>query len=185
MFNVSGQEILIMDDYKEDIRESVTDAVEKANVFLKPYGLSVRLGDCQEEDAPSEDCLGYYEGGSVFESGTIMVNVLAGRLFDAFLDCYGGEELVSDMPGLRDEAAVTVFHEVGHGLMEHILDYADNIEEISDWVGSPEAEPFFDVFNDDNRSEEDVVEEFARNLYEGVPSVLSKCIAAMAERSWA
>ena len=172
------------ENYRQDIKESVEDALEKADAFLGLYGLSVRLGECQEENAPDDECLGYYESGSVFESGAIVVNVLADRLLDAFLDCYGGDELVSDVSGLREEAAVTVFHEVGHGIMERVLDYAENIEEISAWADSPEAEPFFDIFNDDNLSEEDVVETFARNLYEGVPSVLSDCLATMAGKHW-
>ena len=178
VFPFEGLFCVMQNHFLSIILDGVNQALETGNRFLEPFGLSVELGDCDPEYAPFGGVLGSYEAGSIFE-GVIKVNVFAETLLRTYLEDCADHGESPDESNLLEEAAVTVLHEVGHGLMERIVDYAENVDEISSWVDSDEAAPFFDVFNDDNKKEEDIVEEFGRNLFHDLPSPLSECIHAM------
>lgn len=164
------------------VLDKVEEAVRDANAFLSPFDLEVSVAYGDEYSKSSR--LGSYELGTVFE-GEIVVNVFVDNLLKSYRECERDSDRYStDYSVLAEEAYVTVLHEVGHGLMEKILDYANNVEEIDEWVSSEEAGPFYDVFNDDNLSEEDLVEAFARASWRKEESLLSRCVKAMREKEF-
>lgn len=143
-----------------DLLEAVTDI----GTWLSPFGYTLQ---CDDEDL-SEGQLGSYEKGSVFEK-EILIHVSPDNIEKAtqyeINDRYGN-------PG--NQVRITVFHEVGHALLEQIIDWANNIPEIDELCNGPFGEKYFEVL-DDSVEEETVVEDFAWGFFDGIPSPLQKC----------
>ena len=59
--------------------------------------------------------------------------------------------------------------------MNQITDWYENIPEIHDYVESTIIDDYFDVFDDENMTEEDLVEAFARHFLHGRPDQLKGC----------
>lgn len=140
--------------------------LKKINGFLKPFGLSVGA-DSDASAAPSEDSVGSYEAGSVFTK-EILVHVFPDRIRT-------GLEENGSTGGYASELALTLYHEVGHALMEQLIDYSENIPEFYPSMTAKFGSRFFDIFNDDNLSEEDIVEAFAQRFHSGKNSILQSC----------
>lgn len=124
----------------EEILYKVTD---EARQWLELTGLSLEI---LTDRPPREYGVGEYETKSVF-TGTIQIRV---GLYE-IMKMSNPEELQADV-------RVTVFHEIGHALMEWLNELSD--EEIE-----PYKEEYFDIFYDDNGvDEEDIVEEFGESF---------------------
>lgn len=147
--------------YRSKIQEAVKEAVDRINGFLAPSDLRVEV---DEPDIPRENCIGEYEAGSVFEK-TIVIRVFYENLTDV-----ASEEGLS-LDAILREARITVYHETGHGLMEQLLDWADSFPEETAGL----AEKYFDIFDDANLTEEEIVETFARRFDAGASSLLKSC----------
>lgn len=143
------------------IENTVEDAVGKMNIFLALSDLSVILGD--PSDLP-RGRVGEYEAGSVFEK-TIVIRVSYDNLRAE------ASEIGLTQGELLREARITVYHEAGHGLMEQLLDWADSFPEETAGL----AEKYFDIFDDANLTEEEIVESFARRFDAGASSLLKSC----------
>jgi Zn-dependent oligopeptidase len=142
--------------------------ISKAKSYLDDFGLELEILD--ENDAPirvDDDWVGQYEHDSVW-TGTIQVYLnmeLIKRLSDEFCSAEEENNIVS-----------TLYHEIGHGLLDMIIELPE--ESVEAYENDPE---FFDIFNDDNMSEEDIVEEFGESFVGGHPSLLRKLLERMLE----
>ena len=143
------------------ITKEIEAALSKINDFLSFTDLNVALAD----DGISNGCyVGEYEHGSVFEK-TILIRVSSEALEKE------SSKLNLTLTGLLRETRITVYHEAGHGLMEQLLDWADSFPvEMSAF-----EHRYYDIFNDDNMTEEEIVEAFARRFDAGASSLLQSC----------
>lgn len=65
---------------------------------------------------------------------------------------------------------------MGHALFEQLIDWSENLEEVETLLDGPFGEKYFDIFNDDNVTEEVLVERFARDFEnETSVSLLRQC----------
>lgn len=141
------------------------------NVFLNNSDLEVSCNMHALED----DVLGSYESGSVFEK-SIKVNID----IDNVLKACEEDDTEDEYSDPANVAKMTIYHEVGHGLMEQIIDWINDNPEISLLCDGPFGDEFKEVI-DDEYDEEDVVEDFAWGLFDGIPSALEKCWAHLCE----
>lgn len=151
------------------IEESIEKALRKINGWLKPSGLSVTVSD----ETLSDGCVGEYEADSVF-SKVIEVRIdtkTMRQTLDEDHDLYGKD---SNEIEFLNQIALTIFHEAGHGILEQINDWTENIEEIRLLADGEFGKRFEEVF-DDALPEEDLVEEFADSFFLDTPSPLSLC----------
>lgn len=132
--------------------------------WLHPFGYSLSLA--KEELNP--DTLGEYEAGSVFEK-EIIIRISLPNI----IKCAKENHL--NQSQLSDEIRLTVYHEVGHALMEQLLDYAEYYEDISSLLDTSFGDTYFDIFNDDRCTEEQIVEAFARGILNNNESLLERC----------
>lgn len=144
----------------------LSQALKVIRPWLRKLGYSLTL----DPDTSSfhEGQLGEYERGSVFEKD-IVIRVSTENIWKT---C---EEDPFLFPDYEEEVHLTVFHEVGHALMEHLIDYAENIDEFLPEIEKKYCDKFFDIFNDDNLTEETLVEDFARGFGHKNKSILQEC----------
>lgn len=152
-------------DISQSLKNVLQETLKDVKSFLLPDGLDV---DCEICTLPS-GCLAEYEAGSVFEK------VIHMRIDLESIQKEGKKEkLLSWETG--QQVAITLWHETGHAIIEQIIDWAENIDEVELLVNGPFGEKYFDVFNDDHLSEEELVENFARAVVEGNPNnLLRQC----------
>lgn len=119
----------------------------------------------------NEGQLGEYEAGSVFGKDIIirvsLENIRKTCQEDSFL-----------FPDFEEEVRFTVFHEVGHALVEQLLDYADNIEGFLPELKAKYENRFDEIFDEENDNEETLVEDFARGFNGKTKSLLQECVEA-------
>lgn len=150
-------------------------AKDKINQWLEPYGYSVK---CEITDF-GKDQLGEYESGTVFSKEIeIKVNPTAIKRACQNDPC---KDKYSDP---CNQVKITVYHEVGHAILEQLIDWAINIHELidtedddkvnTDPYGEKFWQNFFEVF-DDKVKEETVVEDFAWGFFNEKPSHLQIC----------
>ena len=144
----------------------LSQALDAIRPWLRGLGYSLSL----DPDTSSfiDGQLGEYELGSVFEKDIIIrvstENIRKTCEEDPFL-----------FPDYEEEVHLTVFHEVGHALLEQLIDYAENINEFLPEIEKKYGDKFFDVFYDDNLTEEELVEDLARGFEYNTSSVLQEC----------
>ena len=144
----------------------LSQALDAIRPWLRGLGYSLSL----DPDTSSfiDGQLGEYELGSVFEKDIIIrvstENIRKTCEEDPFL-----------FPDYEEEVHLTVFHEVGHALLEQLIDYAENINEFLPEIEKKYGDKFFDVFYDENLTEEELVEDFARGFEYNTSSVLQEC----------
>lgn len=147
----------------------LSEAAEAARSYLAPLGYTLEV---ERTDGRQKPWVGQYEAGSVF-SKEIVIRINPTLILAEAKDARQPEKFI------QVETFTTVFHEVGHALMEQIIDYLENTEEMQAFADSRRGRPFFDVFNDDNLSEEDLVEEFGVAAATGDTSLLGRCVEAL------
>ena len=143
---------------------------EKISQWVTPLGFSVSCDTGDIADFP-RGRLGEYDAGSVFEK-EILVRISLDNIRRA------ARKFRIPEKGYLAECALTLFHEVGHALVEQLLDWADSIPEFLPALEASHGDAFFDVFNDDNMDEETLVEDFAHGFQSGRGSVLQRCAEA-------
>lgn len=152
----------IQDAYKSGISQARTNV----RAWLEPYGYGVIL--CNEEQPDDKNWLGQYEAGSVF-SGLIEIRVSMERIYKYLLPLWRESPVPKETKAARmsRETAVTFYHEVGHAVVEQIIDWYENIPEIREHAETEMIDRYFDVFDDSNVSEEALVEVFAHAFLQG------------------
>ena len=154
---------------------AITEAGTKIGAWLKPYGYDVLL--CRDELPGNKRWIGMYESGSVF-SGMIEIYVSEERIYKYLLPvwreyAYPKEMRAEDM---ADETAITFYHEVGHAILEQIIDWYENVPEIYEYVETKMMDRYFSVFDDAVFDEEILTENFARDFHaENKKNELRKC----------
>ncbi len=137
--------------------------------WLSSLGYDLSLDD--DLSGFHEGQLGEYEAGSVFEKDIIirvsLENIRKTCQEDSFL-----------FPDFEEEVRLTVFHEVGHALVEQLLDYADNIERFLPELKAKYRDKFDEIFDEENDNEETLVEDFARGFNGKTKSLLQECVEA-------
>ena len=151
------------------LRKARLEAINEINKWLVPFGLTA---ECYIEDMPQEQ-LGYYEMGSVFEKEILVYinpeNISRTCKEDSIHDRYSEPST---------QVKITIYHEIGHGILEQIIDWMENVKEIQTLCDGPFGETYKDVINDDVE-EETIVEDFAWGFFDGIPSSLQKCFEQM------
>ena len=121
--------------------------------WLRGLGYSLSLDP--DTSSFTDGQLGEYELGSVFEKD-IVIRVSPRNIRKAI------REYPEAFETFPKEVRFTVFHEVGHALLEQLIDYANNIEDFLPNIEAKYGDKFFDVFDDENLTEEELAEDFAR-----------------------
>lgn len=145
------------------------EALSAIRPWLSSLGYALTLDD--DLSGFNEGQLGEYEAGSVFEKDIIirvsLKNIRKTCREDSFL-----------FPDFEEEVRLTVFHEVGHALVEQLLDYADNINEFLPELKAEYGDKFDEIFDEENDNEETLVEDFARGFNGKTKSLLQECVEA-------
>ena len=140
--------------------------LKRINDYLQPFGLSVTLDTSPME--LSEKYLGEYESGSVFTKEIVIRVNLKGILETA-------DSLGLPYHGYLRQCELTVYHEVGHALEEQLIDWSENIDEMRLLLDCDYGLIYFDIFNDDCVSDEEIVEAFACGICTRTGSLLQRC----------
>ena len=144
----------------------LNEALSAIRPWLSSLGFTLTLDD--DRSGFHECQLGEYEAGSVFEKDIIirvsLKNIRKMCREDPFL-----------FPDFEEEVRLTVFHEVGHALVEQLIDYADNISEFLPELKAEYRDKFDEIFDEDLDNEETLVENFARGFNGKTKSLLQEC----------
>lgn len=142
------------------------EALSAIRPWLSCLGYTLTLDD--DLSGFHEGQLGEYEAGSVFEKDIIirvsLENIRKTCREDSFL-----------FPDFEEEVRLTVFHELGHALVEQLLDYADNIEGFLPELNAKYGDKFDEIFDEEFDNEETLVEDFARGFGRKTKSLLQEC----------
>lgn len=145
------------------------EALSAIRPWLSSLGYTLTLDD--DLSGFRQGQLGEYEAGSVFGKDIIirvsLENIQKTCQEDSFL-----------FPDFEEEVRFTVFHEVGHALVEQLLDYADNIEGLLPELKAKYENRFDEIFDEENDNEETLVEDFARGFNGRTKSLLQECVEA-------
>lgn len=153
-----------------NLKGESSDELSRTIISIRPWLSSLGYTLTLDDDLSSfhEGQLGEYEAGSVFEKDIIirvsLKNIRKTCREDPFL-----------FPNFEEEVRLTVFHEVGHALVEQLLDYADNISEFLPELKAKHGNRFDAIFNEELDNEETLVEDFARGFNGKTKSLLQEC----------
>ena len=155
-----------MDNLNDTVSQAAEKAAAKISDWLKPFGLSVEY----TTETLREGQVGEYELDSVFTK-IISLKIDADNLVGFCLK----EQPSTDMDKfVATQAELTIYHEVGHALVNQITDWYENIQEIHDYVENILINNYFNVFDDQFLSEEDLVEDFAYHFLNERPDQLKE-----------
>ena len=148
-------------EFKILAKDCIDGAVAASNEYLSRFDLTLSVNLEYDFNDFDENAIGVYEDGSVFE-GTISVSYSVRSLFGAFKEQVAAFPWSSEHTILDEMAKTTIYHEMGHGLCDLINDYLQNTDEL-DAIYDDNKELFDSVLDD----EEDAVEKFAWDFYDG------------------
>ena len=144
---------------KRKIKENaVSSAVEKANIWLSPFGLCLEAESRKKGDGR----LGEYEAGSIFEK-TIQVVIYTDAIAESCADEREFEREFlpfSELSDEEDQIKLTIYHELGHALVEQIIDWMENLPEAAEIFTDDLCQKYHSVV-DGEFDEETLVENFA------------------------
>ena len=150
-------------EFKKEIKPITLVALERSNEYLKKIDQSVKI-NWKYNDWVSrgvEDAIACYESGSVLEGDiSIALNIKnLKKSVEEQIEKY----IFTDLYTIMDETIQTsVFHEMGHGIMEMFKDYID-------YCDDDELQWYYDnqeLFDEAIDNEEDTVEAFAWDFYD-------------------
>ncbi len=146
------------------MKEYIEKAAKQINQWLSQFGYTLDY----DTEVLDDDVLGLYEAGSVFEK-EIQVHLNPAAIHEACLD------LVNDTySNPNTQVQITLYHEVGHALVEQIADWMENIPEINQLCSGPFGKKYSEIIND-GKDEEEVVEDFAYGFFNRTSSPLQEC----------
>ena len=149
---------------------AITSACTKANKWLVKYGL-----DADVKVTDDLMALGEYEYSSVFEK-TIRITINPSEIKKACRDGW----IKDDYNNVTKQTQVTIFHEMGHAILEQIIDWQENIETARRMADGEFGQRYECVF-DDALPEEDLVEDFAWDFLYGRANPLKLCFEELSE----
>lgn len=137
---------LIFDNYLNEIISECTD------IYLNKMGLKVRIDI--DYNFGGKHWLAAYEGSSDdLSRGVITIAVNYSHLYEEMRK----RGIDNDDFNIEAQAKITVGHEIGHGIVDYLVNYYD---------GENEAiEEFVHDYNDGDFDEEDIVEEFGESMF--------------------
>ena len=149
---------------------STSSKLDEALFAIRPWLSSLGYALTLDDDLSGfhEGQLGEYEAGSVFEKD-IIIRVSTENIRKT---CQEDPLL---FPDFEEEVRLTVFHEVGHALVEQLLDYADNINEFLPELNAKYGDKFDEIFDENLDNEETLVEDFARDFGGKTKPLLQEC----------
>ena len=174
-------------------KDTLERVVRKANAFLEPFGYTL-----DAEPRPDRDGrLGEYEMGSVFEKDIrVAVYPLPIRRYVTGQTVSDREwDLVKAGRPVRYnlennfymlcvllQTELTVWHELGHALVEQVIDWMESLDDFNQVVGPDLLQKFHNVI-DDETPEETLVEDFAWGMTrENGRSELKECFEEFFEK---
>lgn len=174
-------------------KDTLERIVKKANAFLEPFGYTLQA-------EPQHDCdgrLGEYEMGSIFEKNIQIIMypvpirryVRSQTAFDREWDLIEAGRSIRK-PTDKDnymscvllQTELTVWHEIGHALMEQIVDWMGYIDDFDELIGKELLQKYNTII-DEETSEEAIVEDFAWGMVrENGRSELKECFEIFFEK---
>ena len=136
--------------------EALNAAVWKANMWLAKTGSDLTL-KC-ETYSEDDNKIGEYELGSVFEKEILIyINPVAIRKY-----CYEEKQYEPDCDeaNVRKQTKATIYHELGHALVEQIVDWMEYLPD-ADKIFTEDFCQRYDSIINDELDEETLVEDFA------------------------
>lgn len=136
----------IFDNYLNEIISECTD------IYLDKMGLKVRIDI--DYNFGGKHWLAAYEGSSDdLSRGVITIAVNYSRLYEEMRK----RGIDNDDFNIEAQAKITVGHEIGHGIVDYLVNYYD---------GENEAiEEFVHDYNDGDFDEEEIAEEFGESMF--------------------
>lgn len=134
-------------------------AIKDTYFLLNSLNLSAQI-NWQYDFKSFNDCIGIYENDSAL-TGTMEIGINLQTLWKEFKKILKVFPNSSEKSILSEIVLTTIFHEIGHGLInyiEDILQYSDSLDQLYD-----QNQKLFDYTLD---NDEDSVEEFAYALYD-------------------
>ena len=148
------------------LKAAIDEATKRISDYLQPFGYTINI---VIDEPLAEPILGMYESGSVFTKEiTVFVqtnNIIDTCSKDHIKDRYSDPEV---------QTRITIYHEVGHALVEQIIDWMENIPEINDLCNGEFGKRHAEVIEDDT-DEEILVEDFAYGIEDNKETPLSAC----------
>lgn len=153
---------------EKDRKAAIKGAIDKANAWLAPFDLCLEV----EASSDGDGRVGEYEAGSVFEK-TIQVVIFTDEIVKWRFkeqDTFPLSEITSE----KVQIQVTVYHELGHALVEQIIDWMENLPE-ADEIFTDEFCRKYGSVVDDDIDEETLVEDFAYAFLNDAADPLKAC----------
>lgn len=133
---------------------AIKGATDKANAWLAPFDLCLEV----EAESNGDGRVGEYEAGSVFEK-SIRVVIFPDEIVKW---CFEEQDTLpfSEITSEKVQTQVTIYHELGHALVEQIIDWMEYLPE-ADEIFTDEFCRKYGSVVDDDIDEETLVEDFA------------------------
>lgn len=136
----------------------------QAKPFLKPMDIDILFSDedFDDDEKADKNNIAIYKAGSILE-GTIIYWIN----FPVMADYFINEDDCSS-EAFKEQIYISVFHEIGHALLEEFLDwYGEGDDDFDQLINSFSDKTIVSLFtNRDKDIEEKLVEEFAALHYE-------------------
>lgn len=172
---------------RKAVERTINDIIE----WIIPQGLDIQVTAQDDNEHPTR--LGMYEAGSIYSKNIEIV--ISPKAIHDYIETYTTDwEIDDDLQKAHWEihdniqkeyaafqAAVTVYHELGHALVEQIIDWMENIPEFDEIIGEDSIERY-DAVLEDSLPEEKLVEDFAWNSIQGKEHVLKVCFLELSEK---
>lgn len=136
----------------------------QAKPFLKPMGIGILFSDedFDDDEKADKNNIAIYKADSILE-GTIIYWINFPVMADYFIredDCFS--------EAYKEQIHISVFHEIGHALLEKLFDwYYEGDDEYDQMIDSFPDKTIVSLFSNWNKeTEEKLVEEFAALHYE-------------------
>lgn len=156
--------------YDADTKQnnSIISAEKHASEWLKNYGITIDISI----DKENTDICGEYEADSIF-TDTISITVYPRAIRRACQEdrSQGFKDKYSDV---SNQTKVTIFHEIGHALVEKIIDWIEYYPQTQQLIDADFEKKYDSVIND-SYPEEDLVEDFAWDFLEKRQNPLMNC----------
>lgn len=152
------------EDFLKDAECYIKQITEAATDYVSRFNLGFYIDESPDffSNEYYADAIACYESASVFEHNELTIALHLKNLYNL----YNSTDDVDFNYNLRSDLIITIFHEIGHGLIEYLCD--DSLFPEDGDILIPE------IIWDDNYDEEEIVEKFGLSFAPDYTYVNSK-----------
>lgn len=150
-------------EFQKELKNSANVAVQRANKFLEQLDLTLHINWKYKDWDNYNYAIGIYEYDSVIENCDISIGFNINRLYERVVEDIKENPWSNPYTILDETVQTTVFHEMGHGIVQFLDDIIEYWDEDEDLPFYDNNQQFIDNIFD---NEEDSVEEFAWSMYD-------------------